>query len=462
MKVPAIIGIILLVVGAGVGVFLVQTNTGFLPRAAPEFAPKELTVTNITENSFTISWTTEQKALGYLKYGENAKSLSETVNDDRDQLTNSKGSFVTHHITVRGLSPETAYFFKVASGGEGQFYDNNGQPYQVTTASVLGTPPPADTAYGEVMTSAQTPAVGALVYVNLPDGARLSTLVRDGGDWALSLSTARTKTLQKYLTYDPENTIYDLLIKAGSDQQSRVVATTKNDQPVPTIVMGQDYDFSTQLEEIEPGSESEASMQDNSATSSASARTESGFNLEPLGDVVEATEELTILNPAVDDEGINTTLPEFHGTAPAGTILTIEVHSDQEITDTVQVGENNTWVWSPPENLEPGEHTVTASYTDANGILQTITRSFTVYAADQSDEPSFVSTPSATPRPTPTPTPTSSPTPTPITTPPPRVSQPSTQSGVPQSGSVSQTFGLLLFGFILIISGGLFYKREVI
>jgi hypothetical protein len=444
IKLPTLIAIIVLLVGASVGIFLVQSETGFLPRATPEFAPKDLTVTNVSENSFTISWVTQEKAVGFLKYGEEASSLKTVANDDRDTLTGSNANYTTHHITVRGLEPETAYYFKVASGGEGQYYDNNGQPYQVTTAPVLGTPPPADTAYGEVLSSSGVSAEGALFYVSLPDGGRLSTLVRDGGQWALSLSTARTKSLQKYLTYDPTTTLYDVLIKNGASEQSKVVASTANDQPLPTISLGQDYDFSTQSESV---------ISENT-TASASARTQSGFNLEPLGEVVEATEELTILNPSTENEGVNTTLPEFHGTAPAGTVLTIEVHSENQIQDSITVSDNNTWVWTPPENLEPGEHTITASFTDSEGILQTITRSFTVYASEQSDVPAFVSTPSATPKATPKATPQA----TPLPTAPSRVSQPASGSGIPKSGNTSTTILMSLFGIVLLAGGVVLYK----
>lgn len=455
IKLPTLIAIIVLLVGASVGIFLVQSETGFLPRATPEFAPKDLTVTNVTENSFTISWVTAEKAVGFLKYGQEAGSIKTIANDDRDTLTGSNANYTTHHITVRGLEPETAYFFKVASGGEGQYYDNNGQPYQVTTAPALGTPPPADTAYGEVMSSSGVSAEGALFYVSLPDGARLSTLVRDGGQWALSLSTARTKSLQKYLTYDPATTLYDVLIKNGVSEESKVVASTANDQPLPTITLGEDYDFSTQQESVEPGSSTESAILTDNETESATARTESGFNLEPLGEVVEATEELTILNPSTENEGVNTTQPEFHGTAPAGTVLTIEVHSENQIQDSITVSDNNTWVWTPPENLEPGEHTITASFTDSEGILQTITRSFTVFASEQSDVPAFVSTPSATPKATPKPTPVPA-------TPPPRVSQPASGSGVPQSGNVETTIVISILGIVLLVGGVVLYKSPLL
>ena len=137
-KLPAIIGILLLVVGVGAGIFLVQSDTGFIPRATPEFAPQSLVVTNISENSFSISWVTDQKAGGFLKYGVVVNKLNTVENDDRDQLTGNTGSYNTHHITIKNLEPETTYYFKIASGGKNQFYNDNGQPYQVITAPVLG------------------------------------------------------------------------------------------------------------------------------------------------------------------------------------------------------------------------------------------------------------------------------------------------------------------------------------
>src|SRR3989344_4191811 len=87
ISIPLLLGMLLLVAGVSVGVFLMRSSTSFLPRATPEFAPKNLTVTTITENSFTISWVSEQKGVGYIQYGEAAATLDETATDDRDSLT---------------------------------------------------------------------------------------------------------------------------------------------------------------------------------------------------------------------------------------------------------------------------------------------------------------------------------------------------------------------------------------
>lgn len=438
-RIPTIIGIVLLLSGAVTGIVLVSQETGFLPRAAPEFAPQELTVTNISDNSFTISWTTQQNTIGFLKYGTSPSTLNETKQDDRTEFTTTQGEYQTHHITIRNLDPETIYYFRVGSGGSNQLYDNSGQPYTVTTAPGLNTPPAADTAYGQVVNSADTPVEGAIVYINLPNAARLSTITKNAGQWAISLSNARDQSLNNYASYDPETSSMDLLIKGPAGQSSRVITTTGNDQPVPNVTLGQDYDFTDQLSESGDNATESATVE---------ATTESGFDLSPIGEVTEATEELTILNPSDEGEAVNTTQPEFKGTAPAGTTLTITVNSSHEIVDTVTVSPNNTWSWSPPQNLEPGSHEITVQFTDGNGILQTITRSFVVYAAGESQDPAFSATPSATPVPTPTP----------ASSPSARVTQPSTQSGVPQPGTGTPSLVIFILGIIMVSSGFLYRK----
>lgn len=63
-RIPTLIGLIILLLGAAIGVYLV-TNTSILrPQASPQTAPQDIRVSNITENSFTVSWTTGSETLG--------------------------------------------------------------------------------------------------------------------------------------------------------------------------------------------------------------------------------------------------------------------------------------------------------------------------------------------------------------------------------------------------------------
>jgi hypothetical protein len=94
-----------------------------------------------------------------------------------------------HHVTLTGLTPESAYYFRVHSGDTVD--DNGGALYQVSTKATT-MPPMPFLAYGQVETSDGKPAVGALVRAWLLDAEGgesepLSALVDGWGYWSLNL-----------------------------------------------------------------------------------------------------------------------------------------------------------------------------------------------------------------------------------------------------------------------------------
>src|SRR3972149_3701031 len=117
-KIPTIIGVVLLIVGLGAGVLLVQNRQIFRLGASQESIPKDVRITNTTDTSFTVSWTTEREVLGFISWGDNENSLTRTEEDE----VGAPG--VTHTLSVKSLTPQTEYFFKINSGGTE--YDNNG------------------------------------------------------------------------------------------------------------------------------------------------------------------------------------------------------------------------------------------------------------------------------------------------------------------------------------------------
>jgi len=437
-RVPTVFGLLVLFFGMAVGIILLGRETSFLPRAAPESTPKNLKVTNVSHSSFSVSWVTDESAIGLLRYGTTA-NVDSTAVDDRDQLIGSSNAYVTHHVTVRGLEPDTKYFFKMGSGKQTQLYDNNGNPYEVTTASNIASVPAAETIYGTVLTKASTPAEGVIVYVTIEGGQALSSLVKSDGGWVVPLSTARTNNLISYLQYDPLETVIQIVVEGGRELTTQATTLTGNDQPVPTITLGQTHDFTNVATENQNTLENE----EESAESGFSGvvKGESDINNQ------QQVGELQLLNPTREGEAINTLRPALHGKAPAGTKLNITVESPITYADNLIVNSDGSWSWSPPEDLEPGEHTVTLSYNDENGVQQTLQRRFLVLAAGEGGDPAITATPSGTPAPSPSPTPDS------------RVSQPSTQGGVPDSGILTPTLGFVIMGLMLIISGAAFLKR---
>ncbi|NCN24450.1 MAG: hypothetical protein GW945_03140, partial [Candidatus Pacebacteria bacterium] len=100
-RIPTFIGLGVLVIGLVVGTIFLGKGSGvFAPRAAPETTPTNVRLTNITDTSFTVSFTTSSPAIGSVKYGEVENKLKLQASDDRNQLSGSTSPFTTHHISV--------------------------------------------------------------------------------------------------------------------------------------------------------------------------------------------------------------------------------------------------------------------------------------------------------------------------------------------------------------------------
>src|SRR3989344_115633 len=132
---PKWLGLLIALGGLVSGLWGVQEQTRKSIMAAAEEAPKEVKISNISDGSLVVSWTTDKATSGFVQYGESGAEADLVATDDRDQERGSISEYFTHLITVRGLKPETAYVFRVGSGKN--LYSLGNSPYQVTTGSKL-------------------------------------------------------------------------------------------------------------------------------------------------------------------------------------------------------------------------------------------------------------------------------------------------------------------------------------
>lgn len=431
---PTALGLLILLIAAGLGIFFVKTRSGIKPETTAEIVPEQVRITNVSDNGFSVSWITSKETSGSIKLGEAANELKQQALDDRDQLSGGEAAVVVHHVTAKNLLPTTKYYFKIESGGK-QF-DNKGKPFEVTTGAALGNPPTADPIYGTVLTQSGTPAEGVVVYINVANGAPLSALAKTGGNWALSLATARTADLGSYLTYDTQATIVNLLVQGGKQGTASAITTTTNDNPVPEITLGKSHDFRTLAQAETPTADQ--------STASASAESKSGFGVLNPSIAEVATDsglpaqagEVTLENPSFEGEVINATQPAFIGNGPAGTVLAIEINSEETYTGSVTIAEDGSWEFTPPQGLTPGEHSVTINYIDTNGEEQSLTRNFVIAQAGNTELPAITATPSGE-----------------TETDAGRTAMPATNSGVPKPGTFEITLLMLLTGLGLLVGG---------
>lgn len=454
-RIPTILGIIILVLGVGVGVAATQYRTIFKTSASPDSLPQDVRITNVSDSSFTVSWVTDKETIGSVLWGT-TQGLGQTAVDEDTQLKN------THFITLRELQANTSYYFKISSGG--QEYDNSGIPWQTQTTNTSTLSGSTDILSGSVLTQSGQPAQGVLVYITSEGLSPLSAYTSQSGSWVLPLEKNIVDNAQ----------ILQIFAQAGPSGVSTAQIRKGSANPTPTMTLGQTYDFKSN--DYNDGENVPEATIDVAPPTEEEIEEVSGFD---LSDSTPASSVKTVVTLESIDEGeiITTTDPEFFGEAPSGLNLNITVESDP-ISASVKVPSSGNWSWSPPKDLEPGTHKITLSWTDTNGILRKLVRTFEVSAQEG---PAFESTPSgSTPTPTASPTtrPTASPSPTvapsasssatpkatlsPTPSASPRVSIPSTDSGTPIAGNLTPTLLLSIMGIgLLVISISIAIKASI-
>ncbi|GAB4026221.1 MAG: hypothetical protein Fur0011_1070 [Candidatus Microgenomates bacterium] len=403
-------------------------------------APQSVKITNIADNKFSVSWTTQEPTIGKIEYGETGEKLDKQKGDDRGEKFVGK----THHITITDLQPATNYAFRILSGDGLQRFDNNGSVYTTATGTTIASVPAARSLYGDVTNASED----TIVYVTMPDAQPASVTLNSKGSYSIPLSTIRSADLKNFVSYDPAATVVSLLLDNGL-AKSIVTVSTTNIAPVPTIAMGENADFrslpgqekpvTTQIAQVEPQS-SEMPLASNEPRQTQPLEI---FNVEPLAEpeinaVTDGAYSLT--NPAVEGEVLSTTKPEFRGTGAANATMTISITGQKTVTDTVRISADGSWSWSPAIALSLGKQKITITYKDKDGKTQTIVRNFSVSAASATSQPAFVSTPSAS-------------TTTKVATASPRTSIPATDSGVPVTGVITPLLLTSALGFAIMVLG---------
>jgi len=433
-KIPTIIGLVILVIGIITGVFLIKSQQIFKLGASSEETPKDVRISNITDSSFTVSWTTDKETLGFVKWGKNANNLDKVEND-----TISEEGYI-HSSTIRSLNVQTEYYFKINSNSRD--YDNQGTVWKVKTGLQLAEPTKNIVISGNVLNQNGTPTVNSLIYFSVGGGSLLSTVTSKTGSWLMPISQTRNKNLDSYVTINESSSLIEISVNAGINGVTTAQIYPQSAKPAPAIILGESNDFKNS----EPSEDSqipEASID----LPEGETLTQSGFEVDSSSN--DTNSKTVTLESHDEGETISTQDPEFFGKGPSGTEIEIQVESELQ-TDSITVGNTGSWTWSPPTGLEEGTHTITLKWKDTNGILRTLTRNFVVQA---SESPAFVSTPSATPKLTSTPSAT------------PKATSTASVAATPQqpvSGSLTQTLLLFMIGIATILFGFILWKQSEI
>lgn len=385
-RIPTLFGLFIITLSIGITTFLVNKETFLQIKAAPTQQPQNVRITNVTDQSFSVSYITTGKISGSLNYGKD-KALGQSALDEKDQQIKKTTDRKVHSITVNNLTPLTKYYFTIISGQDA--YLNNNQPFEIITAQTISAlPTNNDKIKGEIILPNGLPPNEGIIYITADNSAVVSQTLKPDGTYEIPLSLIRTGDFSLYYDFN-SNSVIKMLVY-GDTLTSNVFFSKDQENSIPTITLSKDYDFRTN--EIPQASLSANQLNFPTFTSTSSAAQKKSPQ---------------ILTPK-KDQGFTDQQPLFKGTALPGEDVQIIIHSTENIQTEVSANQSGTWSFRPSSLLSPGNHTITIITRDAGGILRSITQSFVVHASgtqvSQSATPSGTLTPTPTVKPTLTPT----------------------------------------------------------
>lgn len=105
---------------------LLFQKSGLLTQASVEEIPRNVIISDVTFDSFSVEWETDRAVYGVLRYSSDSDDLDNTVLEVGGLLRKRQ-----HEVLVDGLRSDNDYYFQILSGS--RWYDNSGIPIQVHT-----------------------------------------------------------------------------------------------------------------------------------------------------------------------------------------------------------------------------------------------------------------------------------------------------------------------------------------
>lgn len=232
-RIPTLLGLILLLVGVAGGVYLIKNSNDLRTRASVDEVPRNVQVSNVVHDSFTVSWSTQESTLGYLRWGEDPNYLNNTALDENNKKN-------THYIQVVGLSASNEYYFEIYSNSKRYVQDE--RPLMVKTGKKIAPKPTTEIASGKILTSTGLEVDKALVYANISGGNTLSDISSDNGVWLIPISNMRGRDLNNYLRINDEDNL-EIFVDAGPLGTAKATVKATDADTIPPVVLGENSDF---------------------------------------------------------------------------------------------------------------------------------------------------------------------------------------------------------------------------
>lgn len=437
-KIPTLIGLILIILLIASLSVVMNIASESSIKAFKTQEPRDIRVTNVTDNSFTVSWITDETTTGFVKIN-NGLFSSQSCYDERD-INGKLGKYNTHNTTCKQVKPSTHYIFKIIS--DGKTFSNSTDVYSIYTGPTItqilsGLEP----AYGTLIDANNNPLKNALVYLSIDRGQTLSTITNDSGSWLIPLNIIRSEDLTKYVTVTGDRTTEYITIK-NHTAESVTITDSLNDSPVPTMILGKTYDFRKQQATKSQNKSLANLMERPNNTVSPTPRLKNILGAETTEQESQKSYSISITQPK-DGASITSRQPQIEGTAIPGNKVTLTLGIKNPQSTVVTANSIGQWKFTPKKPLDPGKYSITITTLDVSKKTIALTHIFSVLKSGT--QVLGEATPSATLTIEPTFTPT------PVST---LAAEP-----IPTTGSTLPTAMMMIFSLIVLSFGLLLYVK---
>lgn len=136
-----IILFIALALSLGILVLGVLSLRSYYSKASETGEPKNVKVTQITDNSVQIIWETSNATQGMVRYSSDP-SVFALANSNAVLLAAENSSGTTHNLKLSLLKPNSTYYYEISIGKDsfdqsGKVSDNKHLPFSFTTSEAL-------------------------------------------------------------------------------------------------------------------------------------------------------------------------------------------------------------------------------------------------------------------------------------------------------------------------------------
>lgn len=349
-RIPTAFAFLFLLGTLGIALVLINQQTFLTSKAGPQDEPQNVSIVNITNNQFTVVFTTSSPTVSGISVVNSEPPR--VVFDKRD--TSGQKAFTSHFITVTGLQPKAVYEFNILSNG--QTYLSQGKLFSITTAAAdIAQASDTFPIVGSVLLPNGEAGSDTLILLDIPNTTPAAAITDDKGNYRVSANYIRNQ-----VTFDPITITPKTPIKISAFHGDSTSITTSSYEPgatIPPVTLTNDYSFIAS-DETKP--EEDPSSLLALPTSSTKAT------------------QLRIMVPT-NNQTFTDKQPQFRGVAIPNTLIRLVISNVNDTEAQVRSDSNGNWTYRPSVSLTPGLHTFRATAANASGAQTTASSLFTIF-----------------------------------------------------------------------------------